>query len=75
MKKSELKNIIKECVREVIFEEGMLAGVVSEVVQGLGKPMIQETARPASPSPKPVSRSPKQRKRCLMLWALIHMRC
>ena len=52
MKKAELKNIIKECVREVIFEEGMLAGVVSEVVQGLGKPMIQETARPASPSPK-----------------------
>ena len=52
MKKSDLKNIIKECVREVIFEEGMLSTVVSEVVQGLGKPMIQETTRPASPSPR-----------------------
>ena len=33
MKKSELKNIIKECVREVIFEEGMLSGIVSEVAR------------------------------------------
>ena len=35
MKKSELKNIIKDCVREVILEEGMLSGIVTEVVQGL----------------------------------------
>ena len=35
MKKSELKNIIKECVKEVIFEEGVLANVVSEVANGL----------------------------------------
>ena len=44
MKKSELKNIIKECVREVIFEEGMLSGIVSEVVQGMGTAtLVQET--------------------------------
>ena len=35
MKKSELKNIIKDCVREVILEEGMLSGIISEVVQGI----------------------------------------
>jgi hypothetical protein len=35
MKKSELKNIIKECVKEVIFEEGVLSGIISEVAQGL----------------------------------------
>jgi hypothetical protein len=47
MKKSELKNIIKECVREVIFEEGMLSGIVSEVVQGMGAPsLIQEQSQP-----------------------------
>ena len=40
MKKSELKNIIKECVREVILEEGMLSGIISEVVQGLGTSQI-----------------------------------
>jgi len=35
MKKSELKNIIKECVKEVIFEEGVLSGIITEVVGGL----------------------------------------
>ena len=35
MKKSELKNIIKECVKEVIFEEGVLSGIITEVANGL----------------------------------------
>ena len=35
MKKSELKNIIKECVKEVIFEDGTLSGIITEVAQGL----------------------------------------
>ena len=55
MKKSELKNIIKECVREVILEEGVLSGIVSEVVQGLGAaPVIQEakTTNRRTPSRK-----------------------
>ncbi len=37
MKKSELKNIIKECVKEVIFEEGVLSGIITEVAQGLAQ--------------------------------------
>jgi hypothetical protein len=40
MKKSELKQVlrplIKECIKEVIFEEGILSNIVSEVAQGLG---------------------------------------
>jgi hypothetical protein len=36
MKKSELKNIIKECVKEVIFEEGVLSGIITEVAKGMG---------------------------------------
>ena len=52
MKKSELKNIIKECVREVIFEEGMLSGIVSEVVQGMGTAtLVQETRTQTTPQP------------------------
>ena len=35
MKKSELKNIIKECVKEVIFEDGVLSGLITEVAKGL----------------------------------------
>ena len=41
MKKSELKNIIKECVKEVIFEEGTITSIVSEVVRGIA-PTLHE---------------------------------
>jgi len=49
MKKSELKNIIKECVKEVIFEEGVLSGIISEVAQGLGasSPQVIRSERQA----------------------------
>ena len=57
MKKSELKNIIKECVREVIFEEGTLSNIIMEVAQGLrGSPVIQETQN-STPQRKVSSRT------------------
>ena len=37
MKKTELKEIIKECVREVLYEEGVLSEVIAEVAYGLTK--------------------------------------
>ena len=47
MKKSELKNIIKECVKEVIFEEGVLSSIITEVAQGLqGASLVQENKIP-----------------------------
>ena len=56
MKKSELKNIIKECVKEVIFEEGVLSGIIAEVAQGLqGATVLQETRQ--APSPEQANRS------------------
>ncbi len=45
MKKSELKNIIKECVKEVIFEEGVLSGIITEVAAGLGSSALQDSPR------------------------------
>ena len=53
MKRNELKKVlkplIKECVKEVMFEDGTLSGIISEVVRGLNtKPVI------AAPEPKPV---------------------
>ena len=46
MKKSELKTVlrplIKECVKEVMFEDGILSGLISEVVQGLGGQVLSE---------------------------------
>ncbi len=37
MKKSELKKIIKECVKEILFEEGILSNLVAEVAFGITK--------------------------------------
>ena len=52
MKKSELRQVlkplIKECIKEVIFEEGILSYIVS-VAQGLGGQTIVETQQPAPP--------------------------
>lgn len=37
MRKSELKKIIKECVKEVLFDEGILSNLVAEVAFGITK--------------------------------------
>ena len=53
MKKEELKKIlkplIKDCIKEVIFEEGVLSNIVSEVVKGVGTPIVEQKtqSRPA----------------------------
>ena len=51
MKKSELKKILKplitECIKEVMFEDGVLSGIISEVARGVGGIAIEE------PKPKP----------------------
>ena len=49
MNKKELKKIlkplIKECIKEVIFEEGTLSTIISEVVQGVGQPIVETNQR------------------------------
>ena len=37
MKRSELKEMIKECVKEALFEEGVLSEIIAEVAFGLTK--------------------------------------
>ena len=58
MKKDELKKmlkpLIKECIKEVMFEQGTLSAIVSEVVQGLGNPVISESR--STPLPPPTNR-------------------
>ena len=48
MKKSDLKSMIKECVREVLFEEGVLSSVIAEVAHGIATAqyLISETNSP-----------------------------
>jgi hypothetical protein len=52
MNKTELKALIKECVKEVIFEDGALRSIVTEVAQGLGgaRQVVTEAKVAASPS-------------------------
>ena len=53
MKKNDLKKIIKplvkECIHEVLLEEGLLSGIVSEVAQGMQSTVLVEN-RPAQAS-------------------------
>ena len=57
MKKSELKRtlkpVIKECIHEMLIEEGLLSGIVAEVVKGLGTAPLVETRQEAPPSRPP----------------------
>jgi hypothetical protein len=72
MKKSDLKKLIKplvkECIHEVLLEEGLLSSIVSEVAQGMQSNLVVETARaPAppragAPAPHNTERKVKQRK-------------
>jgi len=71
MNKNELKKIlkplIKECIKEVIFEEdGALSHIIKEVTVGLsGKQQLTETkVRP--PKPKKNNQQLKQRKKQLL---------
>ena len=47
MKKTELKQLIKplvkECIHEVLLDEGLLSNVVSEVAKGLQSNVVLET--------------------------------
>tara|TARA_R110002073_G_scaffold336277_1_gene531693 strand:+ start:571 stop:993 length:423 start_codon:yes stop_codon:yes gene_type:complete len=57
MKKNDLKKIIKplvkECINEILIEEGLLSSVVSEVAAGLSAASVLSESTPA---PTPVVR-------------------
>ena len=63
MKKSDLKQLIKplvkECIHEVLIEEGMLSNIVSEVAQGMqAKPLVESRV----PDRTPPNRDAEARK-------------
>jgi len=53
MKRAELKKLlkpmVKECIKESLLEEGVLSSIISEVMRGVGTPMIQEKPVKAEP--------------------------
>ena len=60
MKKQELQKIlkplIKECIKEVIFEEGILSSLIKEVAVGIGPQQTIVEARVEEPSQQDFSR-------------------
>lgn len=59
MKKSDLKKaikpLVKECINEILIEEGLLASIVTEVNRGLQAPTLMESA-PVRSMPEPAQR-------------------
>ena len=48
--KKVLKPLIKQCIKEVIFEDGVLSGIIGEVVKGVNTaPIIKEDVKKSEP--------------------------
>ena len=59
--KKTLRPLIKECIKEVIFEDGVLSGIIAEVMRGTGTQQIVETRQPTYQAPQ-VDHEARQRK-------------
>jgi hypothetical protein len=63
MNKKELKMLIKplvkECINEVLIEEGLLSNVVAEVAKGMQSAVITESQVKHTPAPPPEDNSQK----------------
>lgn len=74
MKKNDLKQLIKplvkECIHEMLIEEGLLSNVVSEVAKGMQDSLIVESATPAvtevRKQPKPNNKAIMERRKKMM---------
>ncbi len=67
MKKTELKQLIKplvkECIHEVLLEEGLLSNVVSEVAKGMQGNMMVETKTNSKPAQNFVQKNLETKKK------------
>ena len=71
MKKDQLKKIlrpmIKECIREVIFEEGTLSTIISEVVRGTSSQQVVVSETKTNPVKQQNNTERAERKRKQLL--------
>ena len=67
--KKTLRPMIKECIKEVIFEEGILSSIISEVVKGTSQPLV-ESYQPTYQQPQvdyeAKQRAEKERRRKIL---------
>ena len=71
MKKTDLKKLIKplvkECIHEVLLEEGLLSNVVAEVTKGLNSaPVIAEQVKKPARTEPPKKRDFSENRKKLM---------
>jgi hypothetical protein len=59
--KQTLKPLIKQCIKEVIFDDGVLSGIITEIVKGLGPQML--LTEPVAHTP--VEDAPRERNAAL----------
>tara|TARA_R100001443_G_C3355226_1_gene177777 strand:- start:1596 stop:2015 length:420 start_codon:yes stop_codon:yes gene_type:complete len=69
MKKDELKKVLKplvrQCINEVLLEEGLLSTVIAEVMKGTGVTRIVESTQPVQPKIDNTAAREKKRKHLL----------
>ncbi len=66
MKKADLKQLIKplvkECIHEVLLEEGLLSNVVAEVAKGMQGNLMMEAQQPTlQPAPRPSNNESREK--------------
>lgn len=64
--KRMIKPLLKECVKEVLLEEGVLSNIVAEVAKGLSGNLIQEQRQPVAKTPQ-VSLEQSSRQKEMLL--------
>ena len=60
--KKILKPLIKQTIKEVLFEEGVLSKVVSEVAKGLNTPILEQQYQPPAASTTVVKKQKKTKQ-------------
>tara|TARA_R100000005_G_scaffold80467_1_gene47694 strand:- start:1329 stop:1757 length:429 start_codon:yes stop_codon:yes gene_type:complete len=63
--KKVLKPLVKQCINEVLLEEGLLSTVIAEIMKGTGASRIVESAQPVQPKFDNTAAREKKRKQLL----------
>ena len=77
MNKNELKKVlkplVKQCINEVLLEEGLLSTVIAEVMKGTGAARIVEATQPVQPKIDNTAAREKKRKQLLEQKNCVHL--
>ncbi len=63
--KKVLKPLVRQCINEVLLEEGLLSTVIAEVMKGTGAARIVESTQPVQPKIDNTAAREKKRKQIL----------